>query len=266
MKVKESETGHEIPMFSGYKKRKIKVGAAILLSVPFLFKLSGMEGSSVIIGWLISYMILHWCLNHFIKRCMWEPKDDCIKRIMPWNVREISYEEIREALQTKNVKITMHAFQVPKRRGWIPFYYEVGNKSDQRKIKKSYEFLAAKVSAGMPKMTQRLIGQIDRSFLYRKDRRNGSIFMLLASFFMIFAEYESAPVNIIIVGLGQYMQFFMLNRLFKGIYFGKTTEQKIQGIVESYPNTRLRRVIVSYAQMVITVLLAAALNLFWLFI
>ncbi|MBC5743010.1 hypothetical protein FMM74_005310 [Lachnospiraceae bacterium MD308] len=234
MKVKESETGHEIPMFSGYKKRKIKVGAAILLSVPFLFKLSGMEGSSVIIGWLISYMILHWCLNHFIKRCMWELKDDCIKRIMPWNVREISYEEIREALQTKNVKITMHAFQVPKRRGWIPFYYEVGNKSDQRKIKKSYEFLAAKVSAGMPKMTQRLIGQIDRSFLYRKDRRNGSI--------------------------------FMLNRLFKGIYFGKKTEQKIQEIVESYPNTRLRRVIVSYEQMVLTVLLAAALNLFWLFI
>lgn len=160
----------------------------------------------------------------------------------------------------------MHAFQVPKRRGRIPFYYEVGNKSDQRKIKKSYEFLAAKVPAGMPKMTQRLIGQIDWSFLYRKDRRNGSIVMFLASFFMIFAEYESVPVNIIIVGLGQFMQFFMLNKLFKGIYFGKTTEQKIQGIVESYPNTRLRRVRVSYAQMALTVLLAAALNLFWLFI
>lgn len=47
MKVKEIETGHEIPMFSGYKKRKIEVGATILVSVLFLFKLSGMEGSSV---------------------------------------------------------------------------------------------------------------------------------------------------------------------------------------------------------------------------
>lgn len=272
MKVKESEMGHEIPMFSGYRKRRIGIGATIVVSALFFLKFSKMEGSSatlvaiVCIGWFISYISIHWCLDRFTKRCMWRLQDDCIKRIVPGYVRDISYEEIVEALQTRKVKITMHAFQVPKRRGWISFYYEVGNGDVQKEIKKSYEFLTTKVPVQLPKMTQRLIAQMDRSFLYRKDRRNGSIFMLLASFLMLLVEYESFPMNVIIIGLGQYGQFFMLNRLFKGIYFGKTTEQKIQGIVEKYPNTKLRKVRASYIQMALIVLLTAALNLFWMFV
>ena len=164
------------------------------------------------------------------------------------------------------MKITADAFLVPKRRGYLAFYYEVGNEGAQRGIKKSYEFLAAKVPVELPKMTQRLIGQMDRSFLYRKDRRNCSFFMLLASLLMLFVEHESLPTNIILVILGLYIQFHMLNELFKGIYFGKRTERKIQEMTAACPNTKLRRVRVSYAQMVIVVLLTASLNLFWMFI
>lgn len=272
MKVKDSEIEHKIPMFSGYRKRRIKAGATILVSALFLLKFSRMEGSNVAqviivcAGWFASYIMINGCLNRFMECCMWKLQDDRIKRIMPGKVRDISYEEILEALQTKKVKIAAHAFRVPERRGWISFYYEVGNEEVQKEIKKSYEFLASKVPVELPKMSQRLIGQMDRSFLYRKDRRTGSIFMLIASFFMIFVKYESVPMNIIIISLGLYNQFFMLNKLFKGIYFGKTTEQRIQEMVGTCPNTKLRKVKVSYAQMAVVVLLTASLNLFWLFV
>lgn len=272
MKVEVSESKHEIPIFSERMKRKIGLGVSIIVSALFLIMLLEMEGNGETkivmlgIGWLVSYMIADWCLDRFSERCKWRLQNDCIRRIMPGSVRDITYEEIFEALQAKKVKITMDAFLVPKRRGYLVFYYEVGNGGAQREIKKSYEFLAAKMPVELPKMTQRLIGQMDRSFLYRKVRRSCSFFMLLASLLMLFVERESLPTNIILVILGQYIQFHMLNGLFKGIYFGKITEGKIQEITAAYPNTKLRRVRVSYAQMAIIVLLTAALNLLWIFV
>lgn len=272
MKVKASKPEHKIPMFSGYMMRRIRVGSAIFVSAVFVLKFQGMEGNGVApavilcMGWLLSYIIIQWCLNRFAKGCMWKLQEDCIRRIILGNVREISYEEIAEALQTKKVKIAMHGFWIPKKWGFITFYYEIGNEGLQKRIKKSYEFLAEKIPAQLPKMSQRLTGQIDRSFLYRKDRRWCSVFMLLASLLMLFVEYESPPTNIVFIILGLYIQFFMLNELFKGIYFGKKTEQKIQEIIGPYPNTELRKVRASYAQMVVIVLLTAALNLFWMFV
>lgn len=41
---------------------------------------------------------------------------------------KISYQEIADALRTKNIKVTMTSFKVPKSRGYIAFHYEVGER------------------------------------------------------------------------------------------------------------------------------------------
>lgn len=180
-------------------------------------------------------------------------------------VRDYSYEEIIEALQTRKVKIQTNAFLIPKRRGYIAFYYEVGNADLQKEIKESYDFLAAKLPVKLPKLSQKAIHQMDRSFFFRTARRKCSVIMLLASIFMIFAEYDSIPACIIIMGIGLAVQYNMLNKLFKAIYFGKKEEEKIQQTFEAYPDVKVRKVRSSYIQMAAVVLTTAALNLFFIF-
>ena len=101
---------------------------------------------------------------------------------------KISYQEIADALRTKNIKVTMTSFKVPKSRGYIAFHYEVGDAAAQERVLESYQFLCKKMEAlgvgeekSFPELTKRLVGQMDRSWFYKKGRRNSSIWMLIST-------------------------------------------------------------------------------------
>ena len=57
---------------------------------------------------------------------------------------KISYQEIADALRTKNIKVTMTSFKVPKSRGYIAFHYEVGDAAAQERVLESYQFCVRK--------------------------------------------------------------------------------------------------------------------------
>lgn len=280
MKVKISKKCHEVPVFSGRITRRMGRGVAVFAAIFIFFDLMGsnkivlrilieLDGITLkllIIAGMISFMIISWCLSHYMKKCVWRLQSDCIRRVMFGANRDFSYQEIIEALQTRKVKISTNAFLVPKRRGYIAFHYEVGNPNLQKEIKESYEFLETKLSVKLPKLSQRAIHQMDRSFFYRTTRWKCSIIMLLASFLMIFVKYDYALMSIILAGGGQAIQYAMLNKLFKAVYFGRKEEEKLRKTFEPYSNVKLRKVWVSYIQMLIMVLLTAALNLFWMFL
>lgn len=271
MKVKTYKKSYEIPVFSRRITRRMET-VVIIFIVIFCFldiienKVNVAAFKILTIVGLIGFVVVYWCLSHYMEKCVWRLQGGCIRRVMFGVSRDFSYEEIIEALQTRNVKINTNAFLIPKRKGYIAFHYEVGNEKLQKEIKESYEFLAEKLSIKLPKLSQRAIHQMDRSFFYRMTRRKCSIIMLLASFLMSFVEFDSVLMSLMIVGCGQAIQYSRLNKLFKAIYFGRIEEEKIQKTFEPYSNVKLRKVWVSYIQLLIMVLLTAALNLFWIFL
>lgn len=268
MKIKTSEKEHEIPMFSGRVTRRMGSIAAVFIVIFISADLIEVESGRLqmlILAVLVLFIAVYWCLSHFMKKCVWRLQSGGIRRVMFGAVRDYSYEEIIEALQTRKVKIQMNAFLIPKRMGYIAFYYEVGNADLQKEIKESYGFLADKLPVKLPKLSQKTIHQMDRSYFYRMARRKYSMIMLLASILMIFTEYDSILAGIIIIGIGLAVQYNMLNKLFKAVYFGKKEEEKIQKTFESYPDVKVRKVRASYIQMAAVALLTAALNLFFMF-
>ncbi len=269
MKIKIREKEHEIPMFSERVTRRMDSGVVLFIIIFILVDIIEVERGrlqTMILTGLILFIVVYGCLSHFLKKCVWRLQKDSIKKVMFGISKDISYEEMTEALQTRKVKITSKAFLVPKRRGYIAFYYEVGNADLQKKIKEGYEFLVEKTSVKLPKLSQKTIRQMDRSFFYRITRIKCSAIMLVASFFMIFVEYETILASIIIVGVGQVIQYNMLNKLFKAVYFEKKEEEKIQKTFEPYPDVKLRKVKPSYVHLAVMAVLTAALNLFWMFI
>lgn len=275
MKVKTTKTSkksYEMPVFSRHATRRMETSVLIVF-IAIFFSLDVIENKANMIviriltlAGMIGFLIVSWCLNHYMEKCVWRLQGGCIRRVMFGVSRDFSYEEIIEALQTRKVKINTNAFLVPKGKGYIAFHYEVGNEKLQKEIKESYEFLAEKLSIKLPKLSQRAIHQMDRSFFYRMTRRKCSIIMLLASFLMRFVEFDSILMSLMIVGCAQAIQYSRLNKLFKAIYFGRMEEEKIQKTFEPYSNVKLRKVWVSYIQMLLMVLLTAALNLFWMFL
>lgn len=260
-----NEKKYEIPMFSARAARRMGTGVMIFAVLFLFFDLIGIEsGKTAVLVSVVIFIILYGCLSHIMKRCVWKLQEDCIKEIGIGGGRDIPYEEIREALLRRKIKITTSSFKVPKKRGYISFHYEVGNAKLQKEIKESYRFLAEKVPAEFPKLTKTVIQQMDRRFFYRKDRRNSSIVMILSSFVMLL--YDVGPVIwcVIVVGLGQVVQYLMLDSLFRGIYFGKKVEEKIQKAFAGYVNIKLCKVWISYVQMTTVVLLTALMNLFML--
>lgn len=197
--------------------------------------------------------------------CTWSFQEDCIRKNMFGHSREISYTEVAEALRTRKIKITATAFRIPEKRGYISFYYAVGNSKAQEKIRRSYQFLEKKVRIQLPELSQKVIRYMDRSAFYKKDRTRCSFFMLLSTILMAFVNEESVIYAFMVIALCQYVQYSMLEFLFKGIYFGKRAEEKIQSLFAPYPHVELRKARISYVQMALMTLLTAAMNLFWLY-
>lgn len=259
---------YEIPMFSGRIIQKIK-GYAMLLALGCLFLditeiVPGMRYPFVLM--FVFSLALSWKEKYIMKRCVWRFDEKGICRSLLGMKEYVSYGEIRDALQRKKIKIAAASFKIPKKRGYITFHYEVGNDTVQEIIIESYKFLMKEINVEIPRLSLKVIRQMDRSFYYKTNRRNCAIFMLLAAVPMLFAGRENPVAGILAVALGQYVQYTMLGCLFKAIYFGKKAEERISGMFAPYENAELRRVKVSYARMVSAVLLAILANLCFLYV
>lgn len=262
-----SEKKYEIPMFSARITRRTGTGVFIFVVIFIFFDLLGLGiGKGLAVAGIVIFVVVYLLLSRRMKRCVWRFQEDCIKEIGLAGIRDISYGEIAEALQSRKIRIQTTRYQVPKRRGYISFHYEVGNSKLQKEIKESYRFLEEKVSMKLPRLTRTVIQQMDRRFCYKKDRISCSIVMLLVSFTMFFYRYEPMLRSVAIVGTFQAIQYLMLGSVFKGIYFGKKTEEKIQETAAKYPNAELKKVRVTYVPMAIVAVLTALLNLFWIII
>lgn len=256
------EKKHEIPVFSGRLIRKIKLYVMVFAVICLIF-VSRMMMLFVIA--FLTAVVLTWQEKNIMKKCIWSFEEEGARRVIFRFECYVPYEEIYEALQHKKVKIGAASFKIPKGRGNITFYYEVGNDKVQKEIIKSYKFLMSKVNVKIPRLSLRVIQHMDRSYLYWRDRRNCVFLMLISAAPMIFAGDESLPAAALFIVLGQLVQYFMLERLFKGIYFGKKEEETIGEMFSAYTNVKIRRVKASYGRMVWAVLLSAAANLGFLF-
>ncbi len=264
---------YEFPVFSGRTIRKVK-GYAMLVAAGSLFlgclfwDVTGIMPRIwyICVPAFILGLVLSRQEKHIMKRCVWRLDEEGIRRSFFGMKEYVSYGEIREALQSKKVKITAAAFKIPKKRGYITFHYEVGNDTVQKTIIESYKFLMKEINVEIPYLSLKVIRQMDRSFYYKNDRRNCVIFMLIAAVPMLFAGKENPFAGILAVALGLYVQYTMLSNLFKGIYFGKKVEERISGMFAPYENAELRRVKVSYARMAAAVLSAILANLCFLYV
>ena len=183
---------------------------------------------------------------------------------------KISYQEIADALRTKNIKVTMTSFKVPKSRGYIAFHYEVEDAAAQERVLESYQFLCKKMEAlgvgeekSFPELTKRLVGQMDRSWFYKKGRRNSSIWMLISTLLCAALGGEMEFGLFCIVAVLAAVQYTQIRMLFKSIYFGKTIEEKIQAEFSGCPKVDLRNTHITYLQLFGMTIVMVLGNLFW---
>lgn len=258
---------YEMPVFSGRTMRKIESYIMIVAFVCLFLALTEIrKGMGVLfVPGFVVFLFLRWQEKNIMKRCVWNfGAEGACRRI--WGFEScVSYGEINEALQSRKIKVTATAFQIPKMKGYITFHYEVGNDKAQIATMESYKFLLKHISVKTPPLSLRVIQQMDRSFYYKRIRRNCALFMPVFAIPMIFVGSESVLIGFLRVGLGQIAQYAMLLFLFRGIYFGKKAEKKIEDMFAPYGNVELRRVNVSYARMAVSVVLSAAANLCFLF-
>ena len=257
-----------MPVFSGrtiHKTRLYIMMAGILCFFLDITEIrTGMIGLGIVA--VVVCLVLNWQEKNITKQCIWIFEKEGIRRSFLGLEDYVSYREIHEALQSKKVKITATAFKLPRKRGYITFHYEVGNDKVQKVILESYEFLMKEINVEIPRFSLKVIRQMDRSFYFKRDRRNCVIFMLLSAIPMIFVGKENSLAGFLFAALGQLVQYTMLGYLFKGIYFGKKVEKRISNMFAPYKNAELRKVKVSYMLLVPAVLLAAAANLCFLYV
>ncbi len=259
---------YEIPVFSGRITRRSGTVVFVAAVVYIIFdRISRTSLTAVlfVLG-IVVFLVLGTKMRRAFNRCVWTLGEGGIRQTIFGITEEISYGEIAEAMQTRKIKVTSTAFRIPKKRGFITFHYEVGNGSVQRRIMEAYRFLAKKAPGQLPKLSYKVIGEMDRSFYYRKERRSCSIIMIAASIAMGAVDGDSVAFGCICAALGLIVQYAVLENLFTAVYFGKKIEKKIQEHFAQYSNVKLRKVRVSYVMMMLVIFAAAGMNLVFLFI
>lgn len=258
---------YEMPVFSGRTIRQARTYALIFGIVCMFLNITGIRkgmGYLFVPAFAVG-LLLSWREKNIMKRCIWNFEEEGVRRNIFGFESYVSYGEMNEALQSRKVKITAAAFEVPRMRGYISFHYEVGNDKAQREVMESYKFLSKALCMKIPPLSLRVIQHMDRSFYYKRDRRNCVLLMIISAVPMIFVAEERLLAGFLFVGLGQLAQYAVLGSLFKGIYFGKKVEKRIQDMFIPYTNVELRKVRVSYSRMILAVILSAAANLCFLF-
>ena len=164
----------EIPVFQEWRMKKLEPFVGIFTMVGILCLIQIMignrwNGAHIFFISLSALLIGGGLLKRPLRKCIWRFTETEAERIMFGHCTKISYQEIADALRTKNIKVTMTSFKVPKSRGYIAFHYEVGDAAAQERVLESYQFLCKKMEAlgvgeekSFPELTKRLVGQMDR--------------------------------------------------------------------------------------------------------
>ena len=259
---------YEIPIFPGRMRRRTGVAILIIVFVNFMIEeIIKMRFPRILLLLEAAVLILLGeKVKHLLERCVWRIEANGVRRTVFGVTKYISYGEIAEAMRARKIEVTSTAFRIPENRGYISFYYEVGNGPVQSRIMEAYRFFAGKVPGPLPKLSYNVIGNMDRSFYYKKERRNSSIIMIAASIALGTVDGDSVAFGCICAALGLIVQYAVLGNLFTAVYFGKKVEKKIQDLFAQYPNVKLRKVRISYVKMLFIIFAAVGMNMVFLFI
>ena len=142
----------EIPVFQEWRMKKLEPFVGIFTMVGILCLIQIMignrwNGAHIFFISLSALLIGGGLLKRPLRKCIWRFTETEAERIMFGHCTKISYQEIADALRTKNIKVTMTSFKVPKSRGYIAFHYEVGDAAAQERVLESYQFLCKKMEA-----------------------------------------------------------------------------------------------------------------------
>ena len=265
----------EIPVFQEWRMKKLEPFVGIFTMVGILCLIQIMignrwTGAHIFFISLSALLIGGGLLKRPLRKCIWRFTETEAERIMFGHCTKISYQEIADALRTKNIKVTMTSFKVPKSRGYIAFHYEVGDAAAQERVLESYRFLCKKMEAlgvgeekSFPELTKRLVGQMDRSWFYKKGRRNSSIWMIISTLLCAGLGGEIEFDLFCIVAVLAAVQYTQIRTLFKSIYFGKTIEEKIQAVFSECLKVDLRKTHITYLQLFGMTIVMVLGNLFW---
>ena len=169
----------EIPVFQEWRMKKLEPFVGIFTMVGILCLIQIMignrwNGAHIFFISLSALLIGGGLLKRPLRKCIWRFTETEAERIMFGHCTKISYQEIADALRTKNIKVTMTSFKVPKSRGYIAFHYEVGDAAAQDRVLESYQFLCKKMEAlgvGEEKSgTDKASGRTDGSKLVLQKR------------------------------------------------------------------------------------------------
>lgn len=266
----------EIPVFQEWRMKKLEPFVGIFTMVGILCLIQIMignrwNGAHIFFISLAALLIGGGLLKKPLRKCIWRFTETEAERVMFGHCTKISYQEIADALRSNNIKVTMTSFKVPKSRGYIAFHYEVGDAAAQERVLESYCFLCKKMEflgvgdkSVFPELTKRLVGQMDRSWFYKKGRRNSSIWMMISTLLCAALGGEMEFGGLICIGLVlAVVQYTQIRTLFKSIYFGKKIEEKIQATFENCLKADLRKTYITYLQLFGMTLVMVMGNLFW---
>ena len=132
----------------------------------------------------------------------------------------------------------------------------------------SYRYLVKQIEEeipGLPDMSKIMIEEMEQRRYYRKKRRNFGILVFAVSFLLPVVRNSAVePAIFLIAAIAIGSQYLSLWEIFRGIYFGRKTEKKIEKRFANYPNINLYLQKISYYYLLVIGILTAGVNVFWI--
>ena len=268
----ESATSRKIRIYS---ERKVRTGIWTV-SIPLMFawftKLLLLDISSwkLLLTWPLMLGItvflnsrVGWLLDHAV----WVFEKDRVVRKAWARTTAYSYRDIIGGLQKRPLKVTRDGYLVPLDKGVIRFYYDT-DLVRQRHLLASYRYLVKQIEEeipGLPDMSKIMMEEMEQRRYYRKKRRNFGILVFAVSFLLPVVRNSAVePATFFIAAIAVGLQYLSLWEIFRGIYFGRKTEKKIEKRFVKYPNISLYLQRISYYYLLVIGILTAGVNLFWI--
>ena len=268
----ENATSRKIRIYS---ERKVRNGIWSV-SIPIMFlwftRLLFLDISSwkLLLTWPLMLGItiflnsrVGWVLDHAI----WIFEKDRVVRKAWGRTTTYSYRDIIKGLQKSPMKVARDSYRVPLDKGAIRFYYDT-DIVRQRHLLASYRYLVKQIEEeipGLPDMSKIMIEEMEQRRYYRKKRRNFGILVFAVSFlFPVVRNSAVEPAIFLIAAIAIGSQYLSLWEIFRGIYFGRKTEKKIEKRFANYPSINLYLQKISYYYLLVIGILTAGVNVFWI--
>ena len=258
-----------------YSERKIRAwmwyfSIPLMLFVFLRLIIKDAESWLLLLIWPIMLGLISFLsskIGKLLDHYLWIFEKDKIIRKM-WNhTQSYSYLDVIHALQKNPLKVTKNGYVVPLPDREIHFFYDM-DIVRQRHLLAAYRYLIKQIEEeipDLPDMSKILIEEMDQRQYYRKKRKNYGIAALGFSFILSVVmnsavEMDTALIGLLAIGV----QYFSLWEIFRGIYFGKKVEEKIEKRFVKNPGIKLYLQRISYWYLIWMGILTVGCNLFWI--